>query len=198
MPEDAEMVRAFIAVEIDEVVRANTVQLMENLQKGIRHTGAHPKWVAPENLHVTLFFLGQTRQAMIARMKEELGNAIADRPAFEAQFQGLGVFPTPRQPSVLWLGVDHGRRPFKELQAEIVRSLMPLGWEPDRKPFHPHLTLARIRSQSGVPAMMQVVHSHRTADCGACPIASVVLFKSDLRPGGPLYTLLHTWPLASV
>lgn len=195
MSADAEMMRAFIAVEIDETVRAQTVQLMDNLRKGMRHTGMHPKWVEPENLHVTMFFLGQTRPAMIERIKDELTSSITERPAFEAQFQSLGVFPTPKKPSVLWLGVDHGRRQFKELQADIVRCLISLRWEPDRKPFHPHLTLARIRSHSGAQAMMDVVFSHRAADCGVCPITKVVLFKSDLRPDGPVYTPLHTWPL---
>ncbi len=84
---------------------------------------------------------------------------------------------------------------MKELQAEVLRSLMPLGYEPDRKPFHPHLTLARIKSMRGAKGLMDVVESHKDALGGFCPVERVVLFKSDLRPGGAVYTALHSWGL---
>ena len=114
---------------------------------------------------------------------------MATQSSFEAEFSGLGVFPNPKRPSVLWVGVDRGKRYLRELHQEVMASLLPLGYKPERQPFHPHLTLARIKSMRGTAGLRDVIEAHRRAECGSCPITRVVLFRSELHKAGPVYTL---------
>ncbi len=194
-PLKQDAVRAFIAVEIDATVRDKIAGLLGNLQKGVQFTGAHPKWVLPELMHLTLYFLGNTSPERIEQLKKSLARPVATQSSFEAEFSGLGVFPNPKRPSVLWVGVDRGKRYLRELHQEVMASLLPLGYKPERQPFHPHLTLARIKSMRGTAGLRDVIEAHRQAECGRCPITRVVLFRSELHKAGPVYTPLHAWPL---
>ena len=188
----AETLRLFIAVEIDAAARAQVAKLAEKLKKGTQFTGAHPSWVAPANWHFTLMFLGKTPCEKLEPLQSAL-RAIEVR-AFEIELGGLGAFPNPKRPSVLWIGLRRGAEPLIALQRAVLQALEPLDYHPDVKPFHPHLTLARIKSTKGVEGLMKVVENHQRINCGTCMVANITLFRSELKPSGAVYTPLLQHP----
>ncbi|MBN1514950.1 RNA 2',3'-cyclic phosphodiesterase [Candidatus Sumerlaeota bacterium] len=190
--------RAFIALPLSPAALQRAQELSANLQKGARFTGAHPKWVEPENLHITLFFLGQIPAQQASAIKAALQQMAAPMSSFVFRLKRLGVFPHERQPRVLWLGVGKGEEPLKALQKSVVQAIRPLGFNPEGKPFHPHVTLARMQSIKAVRPLMDLVRSHHLADCGESVADRVVLFRSELLPGGPNYTELASVALRQV
>ncbi|MFW6303691.1 MAG: RNA 2',3'-cyclic phosphodiesterase [Candidatus Sumerlaeota bacterium] len=188
--------RLFIAANISDEQRANVARLVEDLQKGARFTKAHPKWARVPGMHLTVRFLGNIEEAKKQEIIETLGPTIASCQAFDLSLAKLGVFPDERNPRVLWLGVDKGKARLVTLAQTVQASLTPLGSAPEKRPYHPHLTLARIKSMRGVKALMDLVHSHRAVRCGKTRIGHLSLYQSELHPDGARYTELHRWPLA--
>lgn len=187
--------RLFIAADLSDEQREGTALLISALQKGIHFTNAHPAWVAPETLHLTLKFLGDVESDAIDRISRALAPEIARFPAFRFNVQNLGVFPNPHRPQVLWVGMKLGASKMRELQGVVDRTLASIGFEPDQRAFHPHLTLARIKALRGVEAMMSVVNSHKQADVGEADLKHITLYESHLTPEGAHHKVLLRWPL---
>lgn len=193
------ILRLFIATEISDAQREATLALMDNLQKGFQFTRSHPQWVEPESLHLTLKFLGGVEQERVDAIVQAVECRLLDRSPFKMSLRGLGTFPDERAPKVLWLGVDQGKRDLMELSKRIESALYPIGFAADLRAFHPHLTLARIKSLSGIEAMMSVVESHRKAEPGGeARVDHISLYKSELLPKGPVHTVLHRWAFLPV
>ena len=180
--------RMFIAVSINDLIRENVSALATDLKKGIQFTGAHPSWVKPENWHFTLFFLGKTETDKIPAIKNAIEQVDADQ--FSIEIGGLGVFPNPKKPTVLWVGVSQNTEKLIQLQSNLVSELEKLGYKRDNKKFHPHLTLARIKSLKGVSAMISVIKGHESNLAGSLLVDKISLYKSDLKPNGAIYTPL--------
>ena len=190
------MLRLFIAADISDAQRAATIELIDDLRKGIQFTKAHPTWVRPEGLHLTLKFLGNMDENHVAAIRKSVAGRLAGSAAFDCALGGLGVFPNARQPRVLWVGVRRGKRELAALAQKVETALAPLGFEPERRAFHAHLTLARIKALRGAEAMMDVVHGHREAEPGGVArVRHVTLYRSELQPEGAKYTALHHWAL---
>lgn len=187
--------RLFVAADISEAQRTAVLELIESLRKGIQFTNAHPKWVRPEGLHLTLRFLGKVDSQRVEKIVHMVESGLVGSQSFEFDLKRLGVFPDARKPRVLWVGVKKGKRELTDLAGKVDRALVTLGFEAERRPFHPHLTLARIKSMRGAEAMMEVVHSHREAQPGTGRVDHLTLYQSDLSPGGAKYTVLHRWDL---
>ncbi len=190
-------IRSFLALELSEEVRARLADLLERLRKGAQFTGAHPAWVRAENIHLTLHFLGAVEERDLEAMKPLLDEAAARFPAPALEFRGLGCFPNDHAPKVIWVGLRRAGPPLTDFHAALKPVIRRFGIQPDTRPFHPHLTLARVKSLRGVRGMMSVLISHRDFDVGACQPGAVTLFRSDLRPEGALYTPLHHARFAS-
>ncbi|MBI5240914.1 MAG: RNA 2',3'-cyclic phosphodiesterase [Elusimicrobia bacterium] len=171
MPEAA---RLFIALPVDEAVRAAAARIIS----GLSRTGADYKWVEPQNLHLTLRFLGETPLERLPELGVLLETA-ARRPSFELVFSGLGAFSSWDDPKVVWLGVGRGTRELAELAAA-------LGAEEEGRPFAAHLTLGRRRSRRGLGGLREA------AAAGAPELRQkagrIVLFESRLTPEGPVYS----------
>jgi 2'-5' RNA ligase len=187
--------RLFIAADMSAEQQAAAEGLIEALKKGIAFTSAHPAWVRPEGLHLTLKFLGNVESARVKEICQAVQNRIVNARSFEFSMKGLGVFPNEHRPQVLWIGARRGETEMKALQAAVEAALEPLGFARESRPFHPHLTLARIKSMRGAQAMMDVVQSHRQADLGAAETKHLTLYQSHLNPDGARYEVLHRWPL---
>jgi 2'-5' RNA ligase len=197
MPDDAGQppkIRSFLAVELTPELRAKIADLLGRLQKGAQFTGAHPVWVKPENVHLTLKFLGQTDDAQRLAVTAAMRAAARRHGPHVVRIKGLGVFPSERAPRVLWVAVKRCD-PLLALQRDVEAAVEPLGWPPEGRAFSPHLTLARIKSQRRSQALMSVVESHSRWEIGDWPIREVVLFQSMLHPSGSIYTLLERFPL---
>jgi RNA 2',3'-cyclic 3'-phosphodiesterase len=153
-------------------------------------------WVAPENLHLTLKFLGRVEAAELDRLEAALAGVVADHPAFPLSCVGLGAFPTPLRPRVIWAGVTEGAATATGLAAAVERALAPLGFDPEARAFSAHVTLGRLRTPQKAPALARALEAGRARAFGRMQVASIALVRSDLSPHGARYTDLVTFPLA--
>ncbi len=179
--------RAFVAVELPAEVR----DALAREQRRLREDLPGARWVRPEGIHLTLHFLGEIRAELVPALEREIAAAVAPSPAFAVRLRGRGVFPSPRRPRVLWIGVD-GSGGLEDLQRDTGAALARCGLAPERRPFRPHLTLARFRRPPG----RQTLSSLRRilaapAGCGGEFTAdTAALLRSELLPRGARYTIL--------
>jgi 2'-5' RNA ligase len=176
-------VRAFVAIELDARLR----EAMGELQVLLRPRLGGIRMVRPEGIHLTLRFLGDTSPAQVEALRPRLASADAACPPCEARVAGLGMFPERGRPRVLWLGLDVPP-PVVDLQAACERAARAAGFEREDRPFRAHLTLGRWRERAPRPELSP-------ADLGPTRLETLVLFRSDLRPDGAVYTALGRFPL---
>jgi RNA 2',3'-cyclic 3'-phosphodiesterase len=180
-------IRSFIAIEIPAGIRQEIKKLLADFQ----NTEADVKWVRPEGIHLTLKFLGSVKEDMVEKV------ALAVRPVVEAwrpfrlKAHGVGCFPGIRNPRVLWIGLEQEEGSAVRLQQEIERKTAELGFSPEDRPFHPHLTLGRVRSPKGRNPLIRMLKTNSQTELSSFQVDRVILFRSDLRPGGSVYTKLH-------
>jgi 2'-5' RNA ligase len=184
--------RLFAAVMADEATRGAGVTAQACLRA--RLDGPRLTWVAPPALHVTLCFLGEVAPEVGVAVQQALAGPLRT-PAFDVRWAGLGRFPASGPPRVVWLGCERGADGWRALHGEVsarLRALVPLGAEP----FHPHLTLARVKA----PGPRRTPWADALARCGPAPVESRVtqvhLVQSRLGAGGPSYTALTGIALA--
>jgi len=178
------MTRSFIAVEIPKDVRDGIGGLQANFKSA---AGSSVRWVANDNLHLTLIFLGEIEETFLNKVKEQLTLAVKTIKSFEANLNGLGAFPSQRSPRIIWIGMDKGKDEVINLQAMAEKPLVTIGYKPEDRKFHPHLTIGRVKGIVKEPAkIFETNYTSRNF-----PVKSIVLFKSTLRPEGPIYEKLQ-------
>lgn len=178
-------IRTFVAVDVEESVRRRAARLIELLSPG----AGNVKWVEPQHMHLTLQFLGDVPQADVPAVCHAVQHAVVACPPFSISLLGAGAFPHAGRPSTLWIGVDEGASQLKTLQKAIQRALKPLGFPPERRAYHPHLTLGRIRRGRG-PAgtqLTQHLQQQQSFDAGRSMIDQVIVYASYLERTGPSY-----------
>lgn len=175
--------RAFVAIELDQALREAIRELQARLRP--RLGGIRP--VRPEGIHLTLRFFGDTSPTQVETLRLRLGAAAALCPPAAARVAGLGTFPERGRPRVLWLGLDVPQS-ILDLQHACERAARAAGFEKEERPFRAHLTLGRWRERAARPDLPP-------ADLGAARLDKLVLFRSDLSPGGAVYTPLARFPL---
>jgi RNA 2',3'-cyclic 3'-phosphodiesterase len=136
-------------------------------------------------MHLTLAFLGEVSQEFIESTKVRLAEVAQRHQAFTAQLSGLGAFPSPSRARVVWIGTGQGKNEVCALQADVVKALRSVGYEPERRPFSPHLTIGRLRFPDDVSRAVAVPFESESF-----VIDRVVLFRSVLGPAGPAYSVL--------
>jgi 2'-5' RNA ligase len=181
----AALVRAFAALELDDGLHERLAALAAELRPAFPGL----RWVRPDGVHLTLRFLGPTSPAQVERLCALLGAAAASCPVTTASVTGLGLFPERGSPRVLWLNAAVAE-PVLALQASCERIAVEAGFDPESRPFRAHLTLGRWRDRARVPSLPVV-------DLGTTPLSTLTLFRSDLGPGGSVYTPLGRWRLTA-
>ena len=176
-------VRAFVALELDASLR----ERMGELQARLRPRLGGIRLVRPEAVHLTLRFLGDSSPAQVETLRPRLRAAAAACPACEVRAAGIGTFPESGSPRVLWLGLDVPA-PIVDLQEACERAARAAGFEREGRPFRAHLTLGRWRERAPRPDLPP-------ADLGTTRLDSLVLFRSELRPDGAVYTPLARFAL---
>ena len=144
------------------------------------------RWEQRERYHLTLQFLGPVQT--LAPVVDGLASAVGDRTAFSFQLGGAGAFPKPGRARVVWMGAAAGGPDLVSLAAAVAAGLRPAGYEPDRKEFHPHLTLARLKVPDNVADVLAAIGSEPVGE--PFTVGEVVLYQSRLSPKGPTYTAL--------
>lgn len=185
------MIRAFIAVELSERLR----QELAVLQQRLRVSQTDVKWVEPDNLHLTLKFLGQTEESQVPSLTTALRSHTARIPPFAYHLDGLGTFPRLQSPRVIWVGVKEGEKQLLELAQAVERACVELRLPPEDRPFSAHLTIGRVRSPAGLGALIQRIKEGRFTGSEPVTVRRVVLFESVLSPKGPHYRPLAEVPL---
>ena len=177
--------RLFIAIPLPEAVRDQLAQLAEPLP-GVN-------WTRPEQLHLTLRFLGDVPTDIITAMSRRLATVKVE--PFVLPIEGLGTFPPNRPPRVLWIAVGSGHPRLFQLRQRIDDALLAAGLQLDVRTFHPHVTLARC-TENAAPAIGHWVHAHRDVAAPPFRVESFELYSSELRPAGAVHTLKQSFPLA--
>jgi 2'-5' RNA ligase len=189
------VVRAFMAVELPPAVRAALTGFIERLR---RSGGAHVRWTLPENLHITLAFLGDIGADAVRRAARLLDEASASEDSFDLECAGVGAFGSPRAPRIIWAGVEDAGNRLGRLQACLAERLKAGGFLLEDRPFHAHVTLGRVRSPRGVRDLTSMLGSDKKTRFGGFRVERLVLMRSHLEPGGARYILLHASPLKGV
>ncbi|AZR72575.1 2'-5' RNA ligase [Anoxybacter fermentans] len=184
-------IRTFIAVEFSEELKKEIIQIQQRLKRDLRNL----KWVPYSNFHLTLKFLGDVESKRIPEMAEGLALAIEGIKTFSVGFAGLGGFPEILKPRVIWLGVDRGKKELIQLQEAVEKELTFQGFAPEKKPYSPHLTLARSRRDTNLRVVGELLSQIKVQPTRTDLIQSIRIMKSDLRPQGPIYTCLKEIPL---
>jgi RNA 2',3'-cyclic 3'-phosphodiesterase len=179
--------RLFIAVVIAPDVR----QKLAAAQKALPIAGLNLKWVKPENLHLTLAFLGDTDPERVAPVKALLDEVAGAVTPFAFDVTGLGYFGNRRDPRVVWAGLAGDLVPLKKLQTRLSNELKALGFVLDERDFKPHLTLARIKAVIHAGAFLHELERRREEVFGLSRVDQLVLISSELGPAGPTYTPVH-------
>ena len=179
--------RCFVAVDIDEEIRATVGVFLETLRREVRGV----KWVRPENLHLTLKFLGSVDPGTVAGIGAALDAAVAGKAPFTLHFRGAGLFPERGRPRVLWIGIDGGADGMASLAAAVDEVLAPLGFPPESRPFVPHLTIGRVKDLRNTGVLAAAMDDSADMEWGESPVDRVHLVRSELFPSGPRYSILH-------
>ena len=189
-------IRAFIAIELPDAIREKLTHLLDRLK--CPETSA-VRWVPVSNIHLTLKFLGDTSPNNLEILSKILLAEAARRHFFEFEVGGIGTFPNLRRPRVIWVGVQAPGE-LLSLQRSIEAEVIRLGYNPDGRPFSPHLTLGRV-NQNATPhevrQISEVLLKQPTEKLGKVAVDRVILFRSDLRPTGAIYTPLATAKLGN-
>jgi len=184
MPEVAERLRSFIAIPLPERIKKQLGALQQNLCQAVPEL----KPVKPENLHLTLHFLGEQTQDQLAKIASSMLSIGQKKKNFNATLEGLGFFPYQRRAKVIWLGI-HPHGDLIDLHDRLAEELKQLGLAPDPRPYRPHLTIGRFKCQPRQTAAMCPYLSH---GCGSFTIDKMTLFRSQLTAGGAIHSPLKT------
>ncbi len=153
------------------------------------------RWVPPQNLHVTLRFLGSVAGQLVAGVQEAGARAAAGIAPFDTRLGGIGAFPNTRRPRVIWVGVQKAE-PLLELHAALEQALAPLGFAPEDRAFQPHITLGRVRDGARPAELARFGELAESVDyTGVLPVRSLDLMRSELGPGGARYERIGAAPL---
>lgn len=188
--------RAFVAVELPAAVRL----LLQEQVFLLRKAGGRASWVRSEHMHLTLRFLGEITEEQKAAFSQSLFELCAGMSPMQLAVEGIGAFPNLRRPAVVWAGIRQISGDLAGFQQQVEHAARGVGLEPDNKPFHPHVTLARIRELAASTGLVQAVKDRADGPSPAFgdefKAAAVALFRSDLKPGGPVHTRLEEFPLS--
>ncbi len=195
----AEMIRAFIAIKLSAELEEMLTRTGRDL--ATRIPPATVRWAKPAAMHLTLQFLGDTPAASLDAITRAIEAATLNVPPLTMTTGGLGCFPNLRRPRVVWITVVEPSGHLLQLKDALARELAPLGFKPERRPFAPHLTLGRVHKRAGredVRRLGHVVESAALTDVGRMTAQAVHLIRSDLRPSGPIYSVLARLPFRGV
>jgi 2'-5' RNA ligase len=185
------LIRSFLAIELPKTI----LKKIEEVQGDLRSPHADVLWVNPEKIHLTLKFFGNIEESRIDLIVKSIEEPIRNTSPFSVIVKGVGAFPNLKNPRVVWMGLVDGKDILTSLQKKVESQLEKIGFQPEDRPFHPHLTLGRMKSGRGKEDLMGRMEKHKEEEFGVFPVERVVLFKSDLKPTGPIYTPLKEMKL---
>jgi 2'-5' RNA ligase len=179
------LLRTFIAIELPPDTREYLFQTGKKMAVNISDRAV--RWVAPENMHLTLRFLGETAEDKLPLISQALDNITSDFQPFNLFLNELGCFPNRKRPRVIWAGISGEMKILNALQRRIEDAVQALGWQGEKRPFRGHLTIGRVKDQSQGRQLKWDLSLEKRE----IPVSAVNLIESQLRPSGPVYTIRH-------
>jgi 2'-5' RNA ligase len=183
--------RTFLAIDPPEAVRREIGRIQEQLKRTIQ---GMIRWVRPGGIHLTLKFFGDITGVDITRISDAVKPEAAMAAPLELQVKTIGAFPDLNRPRVIWLGMAGDVDRLLALQNALDRRFVALGFPKEDRPFRAHLTLGRIKTPKGLSGLAQAVEQGAATEAGSFQAAGLILFKSDLKPAGAVYTKLAEFP----
>lgn len=176
--------RLFIAIDLPQIIKQGLLQV----EKDISPYNWPAKWVKPDNQHLTIKFLGNTPQEKIETIKKNIKDISSGFNPFELVVKSIGVYPSHRNPRILWAGISENQGFLTKLNNMIEDGMEPLGFIREKRDFSPHLTLARL---SGFcPNAEKVLRKNSELIFGKFNVSDIVLYQSTLTPKGAIYKVL--------
>jgi len=190
-----ESIRSFIAIKINQEAH----QAIVDAQLSLKKADAHVKWVAKENIHLTLSFLGSISLDQINDLKEALNLTLQKIQIITTNLTGLSEFRQQRQPRVIWIGLNDEKNKIESLADLIHTTFKKIGSaQGNIHTFRPHVTIGRVKSTKNIKQLVRVINEYPFPNKVQVWLDHVTLFKSTLTTNGPIYEALRTWPLESV
>jgi len=180
------LIRSFLAIELPKPI----LKKIEEVEADLKSVHADVRWVSPERIHLTLKFFGNIEESRIDSILKSIEEPVRNKPAFSVEVRGVGAFPSMKNPRVIWMGLVNGSQILTSLQKEIETELEKIGFQAEDRPFRPHLTVGRVKSSRGKDDLVGRMEKHKEGEFGDFQVDRLILFKSDLKPSGPIYTAL--------
>ncbi len=190
------MTRTFIALEMNETLQRYLNGVIQQIAPALSDL----RWVSPQGIHLTLAFLGEIDQFQLIEAAVAVQVTARQASPFTYRLTRLNIFGTEQQPRVLWMGIEETSGALKRLHSTLLQQLDQHGFAPDRRPFSPHLTLARGKAPLQ-PDGQAYIHELLTGkqeqflSSKEYPVAHMHIMKSELTPAGAKYTRLHTYTM---
>lgn len=192
------VIRAFIAIDLPPEV----LQCLDDVSQQLKQElgGAPVRWVPVENIHLTLKFLGDVSESNIDMLTDFLQSTVSNVKQFEFSVGGLGAYPKPHRPRVIWVGVEAPPE-LMTAQRSVESEMSRLGYTRERRPFNPHLTLGRVSRHStnqDVSNIADVIKTHTVGYLGSARVTALHIYRSDLKSSGAIYTKLFSAMLSKL
>lgn len=182
--------RCFLAIELSESIKKETLDFVVKIKSQYPNF----RFIPPENWHLTLHFFGSISLAQIERIKDMLPKVLEQAQSFPLFLEGMGAFPSQSKARILWLGVSGDDSKLLNLKKQIDSGLQKMRFEIEKRSFHPHLTIARLKGERPVViSNLPVGFRTKTVDS----VRNVTLFESQLSSGGASYQVLHVFCLSA-
>ncbi|MEM2909550.1 MAG: RNA 2',3'-cyclic phosphodiesterase [Nitrososphaerota archaeon] len=181
------LIRCFIAVEVSDPA---IVEKISGVQSKLESTGVDIKLVEPNNLHLTLWFLGEITELKLREVMEAIKKVRFGK--FRLNLKGLGYFPGGGRINVVWVGVEDPSGSLRSIYLQLVKLLEPIGFRPEEREFTPHLTIGRVKSAKDKARLVSFIKSVEALEFGLQPVERLFLKRSVLTPRGPIYSNLLT------
>jgi len=185
-------IRSFLAFELPVEIR----EQIRVISKELKKTALPVRWVKVDNIHLTILFLGSVDEDTIGDIEEKVNVVVKGFSAFKTKLNAVGAFPHWRRPRVIWIGLNGDIGRLSNLRNKLLEELKVLGFMPEKRPFRPHLTLGRFKGPIDRGEDMKwILDRYRDINSDLYQLNELILYKSDLKPDGPVYTKMATWPL---
>lgn len=197
-PAPPHALRIFAALELPPTALRQLAETMAAIKPLVPEGSL--RWVRPEGIHLTLVFYGNTQAQLIPSIEAILDRAARTVEPMRLHLGGLGAFPNPKRARVLWIGIQGDLGPVHTLQRAVAQGSQGLGFKPDERGFNPHLTLGRVNQPlrpADQQALVRAMDQARLPAGDAFRLERLSLMRSELKPGGAIYTAMFSAPLGS-
>jgi len=185
-------IRSFLAFELPVDIKRIIMTVSEN----VRELPLNVRWLNVTNIHLTIVFMGDVQEEQVKPIQDIVKDVCQGYGSFSIGIKGIGLFGSRRNPRVLWIGLDGAIDRMGYFRDDLQKGLTPFGVKEEKRRFKPHLTLGRFRKGARTGTHLDdLLSKYHDLTSPEFIIEELVLFKSDLKPGGAVYSKLNGWPL---